>query len=84
VTAIVPKFSQYTKIIKKVKLLPHLIKNNTMMNYGGIEVYFHAFVTLGLDGSKWTASDLATSHLMKEPLIPTGPHGPQSQSGCCG
>jgi hypothetical protein len=33
-----------------------LIKHHTKKTYGGVEVYLHAFLTLGLDGDNWASS----------------------------
>jgi len=40
----------------KVKLLLCLIKQLAMKTYWGADVEFHAFLTWGLDGRKWSAS----------------------------
>lgn len=40
-----------------LELFLYLIKPNALKTYGGVEVYFCAFLTLALDGGEWSASD---------------------------
>jgi hypothetical protein len=40
--------------------------------YGGMEVWFHEFLTLALDGGEWSASRPDRFTPRKEPLVPIG------------
>jgi hypothetical protein len=40
----------------EIKLLPCLIKYHTIKMHGAMEAEFHTFLTLVLDGGKWSAS----------------------------
>jgi hypothetical protein len=55
----------------KVMLPLYLTKNHAMKTYGGMEVQFHAVLTLVLDGGEWSAS-------CPSPFTPgeRGPHYP--------
>jgi hypothetical protein len=56
----------------KIKLPLCLVKYRSMGAYGGVKVYFHAFLTLALDGGEWFASRPGSFTLRKDLPVTTG------------
>jgi hypothetical protein len=72
---------------ENVKLSFYLIKYHNMKTYLGVEVWFHIFLTLTLDGGEWSASHCGHFTPTETALVPFGKEGgwdPGCKPGCGG